>query len=279
MHRITTRKKLTELPDLPLPFYVRSVGCNRADPGWRERYPGNMKKFVQLFWTVHGSGAFISDNRRIPSGPGDVFYRLPGEKHEEHNTGSTEWYYFWITFDGPGAAAFMESFGYGRNGLHAGACPEALFLELEQLIRQTSPAAQRTAVARCVELLALAGGSETERPEPDPLQHALQIIHRDFTDPNLNVDFLTKELGIHRSTLNRLFAAALNRTPGDLIRELRKDHALELLRTTALPVKEIAFASGFNDPAYFCRYIRRTTGMTPEEIRRKKWKKAAKKGD
>lgn len=277
MHRIITRKKLTVLPDLPLPFYVRSIGWNKVDPGWREVYPGNMKNFVQLFWTVRGRGEFILNNRRIFSGPGDIFYRLPGEKHEEHNAGSTEWYYFWVTFDGPGAAAFMESFGYGRNGLHAGACPEALFLELEQLIVQDSPAAQRLALARCVEILSLAGGNGMEQQEQNPLERALGLIHKNFTDPALNVDFLTKELGLHRSTLNRMFAASLKRSPGDLIRELRKGHAIELLRTTVLPVKEIAFASGFNDPAYFCRYIRRETGMTPEEIRKKKRKKASKK--
>ena len=101
----------------------------------------------------------------------------------------------------------------------------------------------------------------------------MQLIRKNYTDPALNVDSLLKDLGIHRSTLNRLFASKQKCSPGELIRSLRTEHALELLRTTAMPVKEAAFASGFNDPAYFCRRIRKATGMTPEEIRKKKKRK------
>ena len=104
----------------------------------------------------------------------------------------------------------------------------------------------------------------------------MQLIRKNYTDSALNVDYLIKQLGIHRSTLNRLFAAKGKCSPGDLIRSLRMEHALELLRTTTMPVKEAAYASGFNDPAYFCRRIRKATGMTPEEIRKKKQKKASK---
>ena len=276
MHRITSRKHLTELPELPLPFYVRSVGYNEADPGWREVFPGNMKNFVQLFWTIRGEGEFILADRTIRSGPGDIFYRLPGEKHAEHNCGSSEWCYFWVTFDGPGAAAFMESFGYGRDGLHAGDCPVPLFLELEHRIRQEDATALRKMLSLCVEILTLAGGNGIQPQEQDLFERAMQLIRENYTDPSMNVDYLIKQLGIHRSTLNRLFAAKGKCSPGDLIRSLRMEHALELLRTTTMPVKEAAYASGFNDPAYFCRRIRKATGMTPEEIRKKKQKKASK---
>ena len=104
----------------------------------------------------------------------------------------------------------------------------------------------------------------------------MQLIRKNYTDPALNVDSLLKDLGVHRSTLNRIFAAEKKSSPGELIRSLRMEHALELLRATTMPVKEAAYASGFNDPAYFCRRIRKATGMTPEEIRKKKQKKTSK---
>jgi AraC-like DNA-binding protein len=171
----------------------------------------------------------------------------------------------------------MESFGYGRDGLHAGDCPVPLFLELEHRIRQEDAPALRKMLSICVEILTLAGGNGIQPQEQDLFERALQLIRKNYTDPALNVDFLLKDLGIHRSTLNRLFAAKQKCSPGELIRSLRTEHALELLRTTAMPVKEAAFASGFNDPAYFCRRIRKATGMTPEEIRKKKTEKNVKK--
>ena len=51
--------------------------------------------------------------------------------------------------------------------------------------------------------------------------------------------------------------------------EEEEEHALSLLRETELPVKEIAYACGIAYVSYFCRLIRKNTGMTPAEYRRR----------
>lgn len=53
---------------------------------------------------------------------------------------------------------------------------------------------------------------------------------------------------------------------------IRREIVLEakrLLCHTELPVKEIAFRLGYDDPSYFTRIFTRTTGMPPERFRRK----------
>ena len=37
-----------------------------------------------------------------------------------------------------------------------------------------------------------------------------------------------------------------------------------------MPVREVAFLSGFYDPDYFCRVFRAQVGQTPREYRREK---------
>ena len=37
----------------------------------------------------------------------------------------------------------------------------------------------------------------------------------------------------------------------------------------AAPVSRLAYELGFQDPAYFCRFFRKHTGMTPSEFRRR----------
>lgn len=41
------------------------------------------------------------------------------------------------------------------------------------------------------------------------------------------------------------------------------------LKSTRLPVKEIAFSLGFNNLSFFNKYFRKHVGMTPQEYREK----------
>ncbi len=79
--RILSRPEPNTLPDFPLPFHVRSVGSNDSDFGWKETVPGEKKQFVQLFWTVAGSGRIVLPDREFVTCEGEVFHHLPGEDH------------------------------------------------------------------------------------------------------------------------------------------------------------------------------------------------------
>jgi AraC-like DNA-binding protein len=61
---------------------------------------------------------------------------------------------------------------------------------------------------------------------------------------------------------------------GHSLRELKEqrklERAKELLRVSAMTVKQIALSSGFNDDNYFCRYFRRKVGSSPMTFRRKR---------
>ncbi|MCP1834048.1 AraC-like DNA-binding protein [Bradyrhizobium sp. USDA 4518] len=52
---------------------------------------------------------------------------------------------------------------------------------------------------------------------------------------------------------------------------IRFENAAKLLRETDAKIIEIAFSSGYADPAHFSRAFRRMTGATPCEFR-EKWR-------
>ena len=54
----------------------------------------------------------------------------------------------------------------------------------------------------------------------------------------------------------------------DYIQTRRVDYSRKLLLESNLTVREVAFASGFNDPNYFTRFFQQKTGMTPSHFRR-----------
>ena len=270
MRKIISRPDPLQLPSLPLPIHVRSVGYNEADCGWFERVPGRQKNFVQLFWCVKGTGEILLDKRIIRLAPGEVFYHLPQEEHHHRAVDpDSRWCYYWFTFDGPRAAEFMSSYGYPQSSLYAGECPVKYFLEIESLLKQRTPYAQRHAVALAAELLALAGGKMAGSREHDLVKRFIELAHEGFSDPEVTVGSLAEELGIHRTTLNRIFFRMMSLSPGTYLDQIRIQHALSLLRETELPVKEISYACGITYVSYFCRLIRKNTGMTPADYRRR----------
>ncbi|MEU7020554.1 AraC family transcriptional regulator [Streptomyces sp. NPDC046203] len=75
-------------------------------------------------------------------------------------------------------------------------------------------------------------------------------------------------LGLTPGYLTEALRAAVGRTPGSLLREARTREAQRLLARTDLSVRQVAARTGFDDPAYFCRFFRRETGMSPGGFRK-----------
>lgn len=68
-------------------------------------------------------------------------------------------------------------------------------------------------------------------------------------------------------TLDRRMRAALDKPPGEVIRQARLERALRLLRTTPGPMIDIAVACGYGHLSQFSRDIKRMTGQTPTQHR------------
>ncbi|MET9296138.1 helix-turn-helix domain-containing protein [Streptomyces sp. NPDC003077] len=77
-----------------------------------------------------------------------------------------------------------------------------------------------------------------------------------------------EELGVSVGYLTESVKRGTGRTPGRLIRHAQTIEAKRLLTSTRLTVAQVARRSGFSDPAYFCRFFRRETGLSPGDFRR-----------
>nr|WP_246018668.1 AraC family transcriptional regulator [Saccharothrix australiensis] len=77
-----------------------------------------------------------------------------------------------------------------------------------------------------------------------------------------------ERIGVTPGYLTEAVKAATGRTPSELVREARASEAKRLLARTDLTVRQIAARVGFADPAYFCRFFRRETGVSPGDFRR-----------
>lgn len=74
-------------------------------------------------------------------------------------------------------------------------------------------------------------------------------------------------LGMSESRLNRICRAAAGKSALEVVQDRLTLEARRRLIHVAGPVSSLAYELGFEDPAYFWRFFKRRTGMTPGEFR------------
>jgi AraC-like DNA-binding protein len=117
-------------------------------------------------------------------------------------------------------------------------------------------------------LLDVLDSKPVEKPQENAkLGRCRMLVAIRFADPALSVATLARELNCSASHLSRLFHAESGATLSRHITEARLNNAKNLLKESALSVKEIAWSCGFTDPGYFIRVFRQNHGLTPLEYR------------
>ena len=94
-----------------------------------------------------------------------------------------------------------------------------------------------------------------------------EIFEGRMNDPHFDLDTLSRELHLSRSQLGRKVKALTGKSPAIYLRYLRLQKARSLLLNTDLSVKEVAFDTGFSNPAYFSNAYAETFGESPSSTR------------
>jgi AraC-like DNA-binding protein len=83
------------------------------------------------------------------------------------------------------------------------------------------------------------------------------------------VERLGQEVGLSRAQLHRKLKALTNHTPGDLMRIIRLEQALALLKANVGTVAEVAYWVGFGNPSNFSTSFSRHFGYPPSQVQKK----------
>ena len=85
---------------------------------------------------------------------------------------------------------------------------------------------------------------------------------------SVTLDELAEVAGLSKYHFLRQFSSVVGMTPGAYLRTLRLCQAARKLRTTDMPILEIALSVGFADHPSFSRAFARHMGMTPSEYQK-----------
>ena len=105
--------------------------------------------------------------------------------------------------------------------------------------------------------------------ENEFLARVRACVDEHLDDERYDIGQLCHDLAMSRMQLHRKLTALGAPSAALFIRAQRLARGQELLKTTDLTVAEVAFRTGFTDPAYFTRCFREEYGQSPSDWRKR----------
>jgi AraC-like DNA-binding protein len=123
-----------------------------------------------------------------------------------------------------------------------------------------------------LELLTLLFWVSTGQPErhsgrAEQLAYAVKDLLDRTEEGREGIQALLASLGFSYPHLCRLFHRQFGVTPAEYRTAVRLERAKTLLRDPRISISEVAYASGFQDPAYFARCFKKQNGIAPSAFR------------
>lgn len=95
----------------------------------------------------------------------------------------------------------------------------------------------------------------------------LLAVFQEHRESNLNVGAIAKQLGMSVSSLERACKRELNVSAARALMSFRMQEALELVRHTSTPIKEVSELLGFSNQNHFSSAFRKHFGRAPTHFR------------
>jgi len=106
---------------------------------------------------------------------------------------------------------------------------------------------------------------KVETGDEQLLQKVVQCLQEHIADPQLSVEFLSRQVAMSRSSLYAKILEITGETPVEYIRSFKLDRAAALLEKTDLSIAEVAYQTGFSAPNYFARTFKARFNLLPSE--------------
>ncbi len=98
------------------------------------------------------------------------------------------------------------------------------------------------------------------------LKKVMEYIESNISEPELNVETLSNEVGISTTHLYRKIKSLTDLSPNELIRKARLKKAAEFLSTRQGSISEVMYEVGFSNHSYFAKCFHEEFGYSPKEF-------------
>lgn len=255
-------------------FYFTSVGHFFCDLGYKIERNFDYGNFM-LFYVITGCLKIQVDGKTYEVRKGEVAFLNCHVPHRYAATKTTE--FLWVHFDGSNTADFYADIVERQLGKNAFALEDSEHLEkmLRKIIancRYKKFVSELEDSLNIYELLItlyrnLPGNKEEASEVDDEIVEAALLFIDSHLSDSLSVEDVAANAGMSPSHFSRKFKKAMSCSPKEYIIRRRLNVAQNLLKTTADPIREIAYSVGFNSESHFINTFTAQVGISPRKFR------------
>ena len=277
----TSERRVLDLAPLGLPAVPMLGYCNYRNP--RPDVPEHWHPgCLEIHTCVRNTLNFGCSGRTYRVGPGDVFVNFPGERHtvSEHPKGLIL-YWLILRVESSGDSFLQLPAAEARSlrlallhlphrHFHGTDRIKRLFQMLHMVYDEPAnklrPLRLRTALLDLLLEMTIAARAHTVPVGETRLESLLKDIQA-HPENEYAVDDLARRAGMAPAHFITRFRMLAGLPPRQFLLGCRIRAARELLRTTSLPVTDIAIRLGFCSSQHFANLFKRHTGVTPRACR------------
>jgi len=230
-------------------------------------------RFTAVELVMAGRGRLVLQGEPYDLYPGHIFSYGPGISHTIRSDHDASLHKLFIDFSGADLRAIMNRCGLAPGTVHH-------FLPLDEGVRlfdmMAEAADRRSGLTQeiCISLLRvflLKIGERVLLPavSTGASYEAFRRCKRYIDTHYLklaSLQELARALGIHKSRICQYFRAFSHDTPHRYLQRKKIHYAAGLLSRANIPVKEVAYEVGLEDPFHFSKVFKKILGVSPKRF-------------
>ena len=233
---------------------------------------GRILRENQLIYITEGEGVLeTGSGGMFMIKRGMAFILFPGEWHTYYPNDQIGWSHYWIGFCGPEVDSWMTNKYCSKENpvFKVGINEEiiSLFGKAIGVANEKRTLYQCVLTSLATYLVALICSiNKNLQVENDDFSSKIDyacVLMKELIDQPVTMEEIARKAGMGYSLFRKLFKEQMYCAPIQYFQNLKIQKAIELLTTTAIPVKEIAYRLDFESPAYFTARFKKWTGKSP----------------
>lgn len=244
------------------------ISSGYKPPNLHKWGPG-VRDIYALHYIVSGKGNLETRDASYTLKAGDSFIIFPQTEVFYYPDHQDPWEYVWTEFKGEEAAMLLSMTELDVQRPIVTDCPA----NLEPLYHfshnsNSKPYEQIRTEAQLRLLLSYYIEHYPKESVVEPINYvriAKEAVHNHYWKASLTVSDIVNVTKLERSYLFRLFKEETGMSVLSYLTAYRIERACELLSTTELSIKTIAFSVGYKDQMYFAKVFKKATSYTPTE--------------
>ena len=254
---------------------VDECGIEQGIPGLGYNY--EVLKNAVIHYVTKGYGTFKFNGKVYNLKQGDIFILLKGMQVEYVASIDDPWEYYWIGFSGSNANEYLNRTSITDSCVAN--CEEnskipQIILNMCEISKTYNPSSSDD-ILLLKELYSLLYALIEEFPKPFEykdkelhtyIQDALNFINSNYMH-SITVQEIADYVNLSRSYLYKMFIKNLGISPQRYLINLRMYKATLLLKSTKLPIGEVANSVGYSDSLLFSKTFSKHFSMSPLNYR------------